>query len=296
MAALAAAEPLDRGGAANSTGTTDAARAEAAMVERYLLVLPADHVVMREPAFRAAIAQGLKAAQAGYSTTFGIVPDKAETGYGYIRKGAPSDGAWYHLEQFVEKPDLATAEAYLSSGAYLWNSGMFMFRVDTLLDELERHAPAILAACRRAMSQAERKENLLILGQAFAECPSDSIDYAVMENTERAAVVPLDAGWSDVGSWSSLLEVLPKDAAGNVTRGEVMSLDGSGNLVLAESRTVAVVGLQDIVVVETKEAVLVMAASASQDIKKIVAKLVAGDAFDSVPAGQGGTESPSDSD
>src|SRR5690606_9680099 len=183
-----------------------------------LVVLPADHVIVDWGAFAEAVKIGADAAERGHLVTFGIVPQHPETGYGYLLKGEPGDesGRWLRLERFVEKPDRATAEEYVLSGRYLWNSGMFVFSARRYLEELERHAPAIAAAARRAAAEAEADTDFTRLGPAFVECPSDSIDYAVMEKTSNAAVVPLDAGWSDVGSWHALHEILEKDENGNV--------------------------------------------------------------------------------
>jgi mannose-1-phosphate guanylyltransferase/mannose-6-phosphate isomerase len=239
-----------------------------------LLVLPADHVILDSRAFTAAVEAAVEAAEAGRLVTFGIVPDRPETGYGYLLRGA-SQGPWSLLERFVEKPDLATAEQYLASGKYLWNSGMFVFSAGAYLEELGRHAPAMLAQCRQAVAAAERDADFTRLGAAFLDCPADSIDYAVMEKTRNAAVVPLDAGWSDIGSWSALYEVLEKDAAGNVLRGDVIEQACKNTYVAASGRLVAVVGLDGVIVVETPDAVLVMAAEQSQRVKQIVDALKA---------------------
>ncbi|HSG63951.1 MAG TPA: mannose-1-phosphate guanylyltransferase/mannose-6-phosphate isomerase [Gammaproteobacteria bacterium] len=237
-----------------------------------LLLLPADHVILDEAAFRAAVEQGIAAAAAGKLVTFGIVPTKPETGYGYIRLGADRGGS-YDVAQFVEKPDLATAERYVTSGEYLWNSGMFLFSARAYLDELARFAPAMLPACRRALEHAARDTDFLRLDDAFLDCPSDSIDYAVMERTAAAAVVPLDAGWSDVGSWAALHDVLDKDAEGNVLRGRVIAQGCSDCYVAATARRVAVIGLTGCTVVETEDAVLVMPHDRAQELKTLVERL-----------------------
>lgn len=234
-----------------------------------LLVLPADHVVLDAAAFAAAVDAAAEAADAGYLVTFGIVPDKPETGYGYIRKGA-DQGRWAVLEDFVEKPDLETAQRYVAGGDYLWNSGMFVFGVQAVLEELERHAGDIVSACRAAFDAAETDKDFTWLGSDFAECPADSIDYAVMEKTEHAAVVPLDAGWNDIGSWRALHEVLEGDASGNVVRGEVIAQRCRGSYLHSTGRLVVGIGLEDLVVVETEDAVVVMARDAAQDIKGVV--------------------------
>ncbi|HEX6996381.1 MAG TPA: sugar phosphate nucleotidyltransferase [Gammaproteobacteria bacterium] len=237
-----------------------------------LLVLPADHFIEDTQAFLQAVRVGVDAASKGYLVTFGIVPSRPETGYGYIRKGARGEeaAAWYRLDQFVEKPDLPTAEHYVKSGEYLWNSGMFLFSARRYLEELRSHAPDIASACERAADEAVVDGDFTRLGRAFLASPSDSIDYAVMEKTRSAAVVPLDAGWSDVGSWPALHDILEKDADGNVLRGDVI-VEGCRNCyVSAADRLVALVGLDGCVVVETADAVLVMRHEAAQDVKRVV--------------------------
>jgi len=241
-----------------------------------MLVLPADHVIENAQAFREAVERATRLVAAGKLATFGIVPKTPETGYGYIRRGEPvaecSD--CYNVARFVEKPDAATAEGFVAEGTYYWNSGMFMFGAARYLQELEEHAPAIAAAANQAMHAAYRDLDFCRLDEtAFSACPSDSIDYAVMEHTRDAAVVPADIGWNDVGSWSALWETQPKDVNGNAQRGDVY-LDGVKNsLVRAESRIVAVVGLEDIVVVETQDAVLVTSKSQVQRVKQVVEHL-----------------------
>ena len=237
-----------------------------------LLVLPADHVILDAGAFAAAVRVGIAAARDGNLVTFGVVPDKPETGYGYIARG-DDRGGWFGVERFVEKPDLRTAQSYLDSGRYYWNSGMFLFAASTYLRELETHAPAMLDACKRAVADAAVDADFTRLGRAFLGSPSNSIDYAVMEKTTRAAVVPLSAGWSDVGSWTALHDVLTKDADGNVTVGDVLLESCTRSYVASSGRTVAAIGLDDVVVVETKDAVLVMSRAQAQDVKKIVEAL-----------------------
>jgi len=241
--------------------------------EAILLVLPADHVIRDIPAFHAAIERGARAAAAGRLVTFGIVPHRAETGYGYI-KAARTEGAARPVERFVEKPDAATAAAYVASGEYFWNSGMFMFRADRYLAELERFEPAMVEAARAAFERATRDLDFIRLDKdAFAASPSNSIDYAVMERTADAVVIGLDAGWSDVGSWDALQEVGAADEHGNVTIGDVMAADSRNCYLRAESRLVATVGLNDLVVVETPDAVLVADRNRVQEVKAVVERL-----------------------
>ena len=240
-----------------------------------LLVMPADHLMRDPAAFHAAVGHGLAAAKAGKLVTFGVVPTKPETGFGYIRRAA-GQGPTFPIAEFVEKPNAVRAAKYVASGDYLWNSGMFLFGARRFLNELGKFAPAMLAACQAALAGAKSDLDFIRLdGEAFALCPSDSIDYAVMEKTHDAVVVPLDAGWSDVGSWSALHENLESDAAGNVTRGDVVTEDTSGCYLYSSQRLVATVGLKDHVVVETKDAVLVAPKDRVQDVKNLVAQLKA---------------------
>ena len=240
-----------------------------------LLVLPADHVIKDVTAFQQAIRVALASVQQGKLATFGIVPNAPETGYGYIQRGAASaDEGVYAIARFVEKPSLERARQFLQSGDYLWNSGMFMFRASRYLQELERFAPLIARVCQNAFDGAKSDLDFMrIDAKVFEQCPSDSIDYAVMEKTSDAVVVPLDAGWSDVGSWSALHEASDADVHGNVSRGDVISEDSEGCYLYSESRLVAVVGLSNHVVVETKDAVLVAPKSRVQDVKKLVSRL-----------------------
>ena len=244
--------------------------------EAVMLVLPADHVITNTEAFREAVMRAAGLVREGGLATFGIVPQAPETGYGYIRRGAglPACDGCYRVERFVEKPDLATAEAFVADGGYYWNSGMFMFAAERYLDELVKFAPDIAAAAEKSVATGYRDLDFCRLDEAaFSECPSDSIDYAVMEHTADAVVVPADIGWSDVGSWSALWEVQEHDENGNARRGDVY-LDGVKNsLVRAESRIVAVVGVEDIVVVETQDAVLVAHKSQVQRVKQVVEHL-----------------------
>ncbi|KAF1694137.1 mannose-1-phosphate guanylyltransferase/mannose-6-phosphate isomerase [Pseudoxanthomonas koreensis] len=242
-----------------------------------LLVLPSDHVVADAIAFRAAVATAAPAATAGRLVTFGIVPTGPETGYGYI-KAAAGQGAAAVLavERFVEKPDAATAEGYVASGEYFWNSGMFLFKASRYLAELERHAPAMLAACRAAFEGAKRDADFVRLDKdAFAACPSDSIDYAVMEKTADAAVLPIAVGWNDVGSWSALWEVAEQDGDGNAHHGDVIALDCRDTLAWGDGRLVAMIGLRDVVVVDTDDSLLVAHKDRVQEVKAVVARLKA---------------------
>lgn len=239
-----------------------------------LLVLAADHLISDVPAFHRAIETALPLALEGKLVTFGVVPVAPETGYGYIEVGGPIGGGGFKVDRFVEKPDLSTAQTYLDSGRFLWNSGMFMFRAGRYLEELGQYAPQILEACQRAMSGSKHDMDFLRIDvPAFTSCPSDSIDYAVMEKTADAAVVPMDCGWSDLGSWSALWEVGNPDAAGNVFRGDVISFNSTDSYAWSSSRLVALVGVENLVVVETKDAILVADKNKVQQVKGIVDKL-----------------------
>lgn len=239
-----------------------------------LLVLAADHLIQDVPAFHASIQAALPLAQDGKLVTFGVVPDRAETGYGYIEKGPAVGTGGFAVNRFVEKPDLATACDYLASGNFFWNSGMFMFQASRYLQELERFQPQILVACRKALEGGTQDMHFTRVDtDVFAACPDDSIDYAVMEKTADAVMVPLDAGWSDIGSWSALWDVSPKDTHGNVFKGDVLSQASQNSYVHADSRLVTLVGVDDLVVVETKDAVLVAHKDKVQDVKKIVEQI-----------------------
>lgn len=237
-----------------------------------LLILPADHVIADVEGFRTAVRQVATHAEAGRLITFGIVPTAPETGYGYIKAGAPLDDSGVcAVERFVEKPDADTAQTYLRSGAYSWNSGMFMFRASAFLAELERLAPTMLAACQQALATGRADRDFLWLDSAaFAACPKDSIDYAVMEKTDHAVVLPLEVGWNDVGSWSALWEVGERNGDGNIARGDVIEVDTRDSYVDATSRLVATVGVEHLVVVETADAVLVATKDRVQDVKTVV--------------------------
>jgi mannose-1-phosphate guanylyltransferase/mannose-6-phosphate isomerase len=238
-----------------------------------LLVLPADHVIRDIAAFQNAVERALPAARAGRLVTFGIVPRAPETGYGYIQRGEAA-GDVHRIARFVEKPSLERAQEFLRSGEHFWNSGMFMFRAQRYLEELGRHAPDIAQVCEKAFRSAKADLDFTrIDAKVFGTCRSDSIDYAVMEKTADAVMVPLDAGWSDVGSWAALAEATDRDAAGNVTRGDVIAEDSTGCYLYSESRLLAAVGLENHVVVETKDAVLVAPKGRVQDVKKLVQRL-----------------------
>jgi mannose-1-phosphate guanylyltransferase / mannose-6-phosphate isomerase len=239
-----------------------------------LLVLPADHLIRDLKAFQAAVRRALPAAEKGRFVTFGIVPNAPETGYGYIQRGASEGEGVHRIAKFVEKPDLERAKSFLAGGEHYWNSGMFMFAARRYLEELGRLAPDIAKACKLAYEGAKTDLDFTRLDErAFERSPSNSIDYAVMEKTTDAVVVPLDAGWSDVGSWAALHEAQDADAQGNVTHGDVVVEDTSGSYLHAESRLVAAIGLKDHVVVETKDAVLVAPKERVQDVKKLVGRL-----------------------
>nr|WP_315496556.1 mannose-1-phosphate guanylyltransferase/mannose-6-phosphate isomerase [uncultured Rhodoferax sp.] len=276
-------EPLGRNTAPALTLAAQAAIKNGA--DPVLLVMPADHVIVNTQAFQAVVRQGAALAAAGAVVTFGITPDAPETGYGYIQSGEAFgvDGA-KRIARFVEKPDLATAQAYLDEGTYSWNSGLFMMRASVWLAALEVCRPDIAAACQTAWAQGREDGEFVRVGkEAFSQCPSDSIDYAVMEriavgHAQAAAlpvgvVIPLSAGWSDVGAWEALWNVLPKDAEGNVAQGDVLMQDSRNTLALSEGRLIACVGVDDLIVVETADAILVAHKNKTQDVKKIVDRL-----------------------
>ncbi|KFN51449.1 mannose-1-phosphate guanylyltransferase/mannose-6-phosphate isomerase [Arenimonas composti] len=258
-----------------------ALQARAGGADPLLLVLPSDHVIADAAGFRAAVERALPAAAAGALVTFGVVPDAPETGYGYIRAGAGSvagdpEGAVRPVARFVEKPDRATAEAYVASGDHYWNSGMFLFRASRYLAELQAFAPGIAAAAEAALAGAAQDADFTRLQHAaFAACPSDSIDYAVMERTRSAAVLPVDVGWNDVGSWSALWQVADQDADGNAHHGDVIALDCRNTLAWGGRRLVSLLGLEDVIVVDTDDALLVAAKEKVQQVKDIVARLKA---------------------
>jgi mannose-1-phosphate guanylyltransferase/mannose-6-phosphate isomerase len=238
-----------------------------------LLVLPADHAMQNPVAMLEAVGHAIPAAEQGRLVTFGIVPTIPETGYGYIRAVA-GDRPVRDIDRFIEKPDFETARRYVQSGEYFWNSGMFLFSARAYLEELNAHAPGIVTACQTALATSSRSERCIVLnGDAFLACPANSIDYAVMENTDKASMVPLDAGWSDVGSWAALHELNHQDGDGNTLLGDVTALDCRDSYIRAESRLVTAIGLEACVVIETKDAVLVAPSNRAQDVKKIVDEL-----------------------
>ena len=241
-----------------------------------LLLMPSDHVILDQKAFLAAVSIAAKAARTGALVTFGIKPSAPETGYGYIKSAAELEGVpgAFAVERFVEKPDRATAQNYLAAGGYYWNSGMFLFSAKSFLKEMERLEPAMLGFCRDAITHAHRDMDFIRLGEvAFLACPSQSIDYAIMEHVPNAAVVPVEMGWSDVGSWQSLWDISPRNAEGNTILGDVVTEKAVNSYIRSEGPLVAVVGVENLVVVATKDAVLVSHRDATQDVKKIVAQL-----------------------
>lgn len=270
-------EPVGR-----NTAPAVALAALAAAPDDILLVLPADHVIENITAFHSAIELACSEAEKGALVTFGVVPTSAQTGYGYIQAastGKSGEGAGLtaqSIQQFVEKPDLATAQAYVDSGDYYWNSGMFAFKASRYLEELERYQPEMLSACRAAFDGASVDLDFTRLDKAaFSACPDDSIDYAVMEKTDSAVVIPLDAGWSDIGSWSALWDISDKDEQGNTCKGDVLAVDTHDSYLHTNGRLLATVGIKDLVVVETDDAVLVADKNRVQDVKTVVNQLQA---------------------
>ncbi|MET0269832.1 MAG: mannose-1-phosphate guanylyltransferase/mannose-6-phosphate isomerase [Sphingomonas sp.] len=261
---------------ARNTAPAIALAALAADPEALLLVMPSDHVIADIAAFRAAIEAAVPLAEDGWLVTFGIAPQAPDTGYGYIRTGAPLGDGVRRVERFVEKPDRATAEAYLAEGCYVWNGGIFLFRADAYLAALDAYVPAIAAAARASLAAARTEgARLFPDAEAFAASPSDSIDYAVMEKAARVAVAPVDMGWSDVGSWDALHDIAAKDGDGNVHHGEVVAIDTSGCLIRSDGPLVAAVGVKDLIVIATGDAILIMPRGSSQEVKRAVEALKA---------------------
>jgi len=239
-----------------------------------LLVLSADHVIQDIKAFHAAIDIASNQAQEGKLATFGIVPTDANTGYGYIKASKEDDNGAHKVEKFVEKPDLQTAQAYLEQGNYLWNSGMFMFKAATLIDELTTHSPEIVTSVNNAVNNAEQDLDFIRLDkQAFESSPSDSIDYALMEKSDNVVVVLLDAQWNDIGSWSALHDIAAKDSNGNAIQGDVFTEDTTNTYIHANHHMVATIGVQDLVIVDTPNATLIATKDKAQEVKKIVERL-----------------------
>lgn len=241
-----------------------------------LLVMPSDHVIADAGAFLSAIKTALPTVDEGWLCTFGIQPTGPDTGYGYIRMGDELAPGVREAEQFVEKPDLETAHAYLETGNHVWNGGIFLFRADSYLAALANNAPAIAIAVRKSMDAAgKRGKRLHPEPKSFAQSPSDSIDYAVMEKSQSVAVVPVEMGWSDVGSWDALYALAEKALDGNVHRGDIVSIDSKGCLIHSNGPAVATLGVQDLIVIATNDAVLILPRGSSQDVKKLVDELKA---------------------
>ena len=244
-----------------------------------LLVLAADHLIKDEQAFCSAVESGIAIAQENKLITFGIVPTKPETGYGYIRRGDDIvDGSCHLIAEFVEKPNLEKARQYMDSGEYYWNSGMFMFKASCYLRELKKYREDIYLSCEQAFRNTTKDLDFIRVDeQAFCDCPEESIDYAVMEKTEDGVVIPIDCGWSDVGSWSALWEVSEKDDNGNVMQGDVIALDCENSYFHSQEKLIAAIGLEDVVVLDTKDAILVTKMSEVQRVKEVVNQLKAQD-------------------
>lgn len=239
--------------------------------DHHMLVLAADHAIQDIEAFHAAVLAAEQESVDNKLVTFGIVPTKPETGYGYIKKGEQVKNSVFKGNSFVEKPDLETAKNYLEQKCYLWNSGMFMFKASVYLDELKKFRPDILAACKESLSSASTDLDFIRLNSdVFAECPDESIDYAVMEKTQDCVVIPLDADWSDIGSWTSLWEISEKDEHENVSHGDVINYNSRNNYIYSEGSLISTVGVNNLIIVQTKDALLVAQQDNVQDIKKIV--------------------------
>jgi mannose-1-phosphate guanylyltransferase / mannose-6-phosphate isomerase len=241
-----------------------------------MLVMPSDHTIGDDEAFLAAVGLAARAARNGALVSFGIAPERAETGYGYIRRGGSSETQGvFAVAEFVEKPGPQQAQQYLTSGEYFWNSGIFLFPAQLYIDELERLRPDMVAACRRALADGRRESDFIRLDKdAFYACDGDSIDYAVMENTRRAAVVPVAMGWSDIGSWDALWEMSSKDSDGNSVEGNVIAENTRNCYLRSEAGLVAAIGIEDLVVVGTADAVMVAPRKRTQEVKTLVARLV----------------------
>ena len=263
-------EPMGK----NTAPAVTMAALSAKSADDVILILPADHVIADLSAFHKAVEQAKLLAEQGFMVTFGIVPNQPETGYGYIKRDTVQYGSAFGVAAFVEKPDAETASQYVASGDYYWNSGMFAFKVGTFLSELEKFNPEMLSVCRQALSAAKVDLDFVRLDKVlFATCPADSIDYAVMEKTDKAVVIPLDAGWNDVGSWSALWDVTDKDTNGNAICGDVLTVDSHNSFIHAQSKLVAVIGINDLVVIETADAVMIAPKDRVQEVKQIVDQL-----------------------
>lgn len=251
-----------------------ALQATAEGADPIMLVLAADHLIQNIQAFHDGVRTAMVLAEAGKLVSFGITPTRSENGYGYLRQGPSVGNGGFEVIRFVEKPDAKTAQAYVADGGYYWNSGMFMFRASRYLTELQAFEPEILFWCREALAKGQRDMHFTRIDrEAFLQCPDNSIDYAVMEKTQQAVMVPLDANWSDIGSWTALWEAGTRTADGNLMMGDVISIGTSNSYVYSENRLVSTVGINDLIVVETKDAVLVAHKDHVQDVKKIVEKL-----------------------
>lgn len=256
--------------------TAPAIAAAALLLERdaIMLVMPSDHVIEDVAAFRAAVATATPLVADGWLATFGITPDAPETGYGYIKRGAELAPGVARVDRFVEKPDRATAEAYLAEGGYSWNGGIFLFQAGAFLDALGAHAPDILEAVGKAMANATREGGRIRPdAHDFAASPSQAVDYAVMEKADKVAVAPVEMGWSDLGSWDALHAISALDAVGNAHQGEIVAIDTKGCLIRSEGPLVAAVGVSDLIVVATHDAVLILPRGSSQEVKRAVEAL-----------------------
>lgn len=266
-------EPLQKNTAPAITLAALAALDESAGEDPLLLVLSADHFIKDEAAFIEVVNSAMPLALKGYMVTFGVVPNKPETGYGYIKKSTPVDGVnyAYHIDTFVEKPNYDKAKEYVDSGDFVWNSGMFLFKASSFIDELTKYQPAILNACKLSMVGACHDLDFIrIRMEDFSLCSELSIDYAVMEHTKKSIVVPLNVGWSDVGSWSSLWEISKKDSCGNVIHGDIISYNSKNNFIFTDANLVTTVGVDDLIIIQTKDALLVSTHKSVQDVKEIV--------------------------
>lgn len=245
--------------------------------EGVMLVMPSDHLILDVPSFKKAVEDGYQVCQQNQLVTFGIIPNQPKTGYGYTKQGSKLEGteAGYKVHQFVEKPDLETAKEYLASGDYFWNSGIFMFKASTVIEEFNHFAEPMVAACQKAVDNAREDKDFCWLDKnSFERSPSDSIDYALMEKTSRAAVIPVSMGWSDVGSWGSLWEVSSKDASGNTIDGNVFQKDISNCYIKSNKEVIAALGINDLIIIDTEDALLVAHRDKEQDVKEVFKKLM----------------------